>query len=468
MDPEGSLARCVRTLRLGVIASVAVLVVGTVFAAHGNDWVTWTVDDAGDVGTWASLALDQAGRSHVSYYDATNYDLRYALRDSEGWHIEVVDTVQWAGGYTSIAVDGDGCPHISYRRYEYYWPGPGIETLRYAHKDVSGWHRQCVDCGEECDVRHTSIVLDANGSAHVSYVFLIDVKYAHRNGGWQSEVTLGWGGGDTSLDLDANGYPHIAHCDGGAGYQYLWYTFKDVAGWHTEELPSLGAHAWVSLALDNAGHPHIAVEAGGELRYVYREPSEWVVKTLDDAGSVGHYCSLVLDQEGFPHVSYSDGTNGDLKYAWQDSAGWYIERVDSVGAVGSHCSLALDADGHPHIGYYDFTNRALKYASKGVSWITLSGGLDTDELVLAWTAFPSASAYWVYGASNLSYFAPGFAPAYQYRVAALTPLFHIWSSPNGVGNPDSNWTYLVLAVDATENVLGYSNRVAEHDFDTGQ
>jgi hypothetical protein len=467
MGLEISPAQCLRPLRLrlGVIASFGILLVVAVSASHGDDWVTWTVDDAGDVGSWASLALDQAGRAHVSYYDATNYDLRYALRDSAGWHIEVVDTVQWAGRYSSIAVDADGCPHISYWRYEYWWPFDEVEMVRHAYKDASGWHTELVEGGASTWFGYTSLTLSAGQYPHMSYNYFTEVKYAYKDaGGWHTEVTPGWGGGDTSVDLDANGYPHIAHCDDGAGYQYLWYTFKDAAGWHTEELPSLGAHAWVSVALDNAGEPHIAGDAGGELRYVYREPPDWVVETVDDAGSVGHCCSLVLDQEGFFHVSYSDATNGDLKYARQDAGGWHIERVDSIGDVGAYTSLALDADGHPHIAYYDATNQALKYASKSVNWITLSCSLDTGELVLGWTAFPSASAYWVYGASNLSYFAPGFAPAYQYRVAALSPLFRTWSSPNGIADPDSNWTYLVVAVDAVEQELCRSNRVGEHDF----
>jgi hypothetical protein len=40
-----------------------------------------------------------------------------------------------------------------------------------------------------------------------------------------------------------------------------------------------------------------------------------------------------------------------------------------------------------------------------------------------------------------------------------------WSSPNGIGDPDNNWTYLVIAVDETEAELAHSNRVEEQDFD---
>ncbi|MCU0611865.1 MAG: hypothetical protein MUE60_08770 [Candidatus Eisenbacteria bacterium] len=40
-----------------------------------------------------------------------------------------------------------------------------------------------------------------------------------------------------------------------------------------------------------------------------------------------------------------------------------------------------------------------------------------------------------------------------------------WRSSNGVGDPNNNWTCLVVAVDATEQILGVSNRVGEADFE---
>lgn len=98
--------------------------------------------------------------------------------------------------------------------------------------------------------------------------------------------------------------------------------------------------------------------------------------------------------------------------------------------------------------------------------IALSGYLSNTELVLQWTPWPPAAAYWLYGAGDAVYFAPGFAPGYQHRLAVVTPPTTGWSSPNGVGVPDTNWTYLVVAVDPSEAELRRSNRFGEHDFST--
>ena len=59
------------------------------------------------------LPLDANGNPHISYYDVTNGDLKYAFFDT-AWHIETVDTNGDAGKFTSLALDADSKPHISY------------------------------------------------------------------------------------------------------------------------------------------------------------------------------------------------------------------------------------------------------------------------------------------------------------------------------------------------------------------
>lgn len=87
------------------------------------------------------------------------------------------------------------------------------------------------------------------------------------------------------------------------------------------------------------------------------------------------------------------------------------------------------------------------------------------QVTLGWSPVNQASAFWVYGASNDPWFAPGMAPGYEHRVAVLPGSSASWSSAAGVGDPFNNWTYLVKAVTSSEQVFATSNRVGEQDVE---
>jgi len=271
----------------------------------------------------------------------------------------------------------------------------------------------------------------------------------------------------TSIALDSTGHPHISYHD--YTNQDLKYTYEDGSGWHIETVDSDGnVGRYTSLALDGSGHPHISYhdDTNQDLKYAYENGGGWHIETVDSDGRAGVFTSIALDGSGHPHISYYDATNHDLKYAYEDGSGWHIETVDSDGNVGQYTSLALDGSGHPHISYYRSDNGCLKYArALCPTPIDLTVLLVGDQLELSWTALEEAAAYWVYGASNLPWFVPGMTPGYEYRLAIVAPPTTTWSSSDGVGDPDNNWTYLVIAVDESEQELAQSNRVGEHDFE---
>ena len=298
-----------RALFLGTLLAAMLMVPLTIGTVSALSWNNETVDTAGDVGEHSSLALDGAGNPRISYYDGSNYDLKYAWKDGSGWHTETADTDGDVGAYTSLALDGAGNPRISYFDYSNY-------DLKYAWKDGSGWHNTTVD------------------TADIVGLF-------------------------SSLALDGAGNPRIGYYDSSNGN--LKYAWKDGSGWHTEPVDEAGdVGRYSSLALDSAGNPRISYLDGYpnyNLKYAWKDGSSWHTEPVDTAGDVGWYSSLALDGAGNPRISYLDGTNYNLKFAWADLP-------PTPTPSGSSPSFAA----YPQSGPAPHTVQFLDYTPNAQSW----------------------------------------------------------------------------------------------------
>ena len=321
-------------------------------------WQIETVDSAGRVGEFNSLALDSQDHPHISYWDGDLWALKYAHNDGSGW---ITETVRNAGyvnwDVTSLAVDATGRPHIAYGDWDRY-------ELGYAHYDGSSWLTETVDLRGG----GASLALDAADRPHIGYSG-DGLRYAYYNGSAWVTATVDWDGhgiGGISLALDSFGKPHISYIK---GFGELVYAYYNGAQWVYEELRGVGeGGSFTSLALDNAGRPHIAYNAGDwpgvRLGYMYYDGQAWRDETVE-GGNLWYvsYGALALDAAGHPHISYLysyyDG-HAYPRYAHHDGAAWWIE---TVPGGGTYTSLALDSTGRAHISYCagDFD---LRYASR--------------------------------------------------------------------------------------------------------
>jgi PKD repeat protein len=344
-----------------ILAGLLIVALVAVTPAAAMEWTIQTVDDVGDVGEFTSLALDSNGYPHISYHNSTT--MKYAAWNGSEWHNQTVDSVGNVGEYTSLALNISGYPCISYR-------DATNNILKYASWNGSFWNTETVDNAWGAGW-YTSLSLNSSDYPCVSYHNTTVLKYASWNGSsWVIQTvdsSANIVGAHSSLALKGGDYPCISYYYGTNGD--LKYAAWNGTAWTLQIVDSVGdVGKYTSLALDSSGNPRISYyeNINKDLKYAAWSGTAWSTQTIDSIGDVGSDTSLALDNTGNPGVSYYDTTNGDLKYAAWSGTAWSTQVVDSTGNVGKYTSLTLDSSGSPCISYYDTSNWNLKYANGAI------------------------------------------------------------------------------------------------------
>jgi len=376
------------------------------------------VDGSGTAGHSCSIALDPNDHTHIAYNERPADNLKYAKKDQLGWTITTVDSEGDVGHWVSLALDTENYPHISYSD----WTFDG--DMKYAYEDASGWHAQTFDDSWLCYGRN-AIALDSSGYPHIIYVLF------------------------PSMEL-------------------MKYAWMDDEGWHLEVLEQ-GDFQEVSIAIDANDVPHVCYTAweNHDLVYGYRMDEIWYTETVDTDVSMLSSPAITLDIVGYPHISYARrGPHSDVRYAYRDVLGWHLYTADPDGHSYMGTDIALDDYGIPHMSYFNSTVEDLVYVRMTepqnlfVNWMLSEGALQ-----ISWTPRPDALAYWIYGAANEPHFVAGFGPGHEHRLEVIPQTTTSWIAPGSPGDPDHNWTYMILAVDGGEQELIRSIRLGE--FDSG-
>jgi len=423
--------------------------------ASSPKWYIEVVDNTYCVGDYSSLKLDSNDYPHISYWDYGYKVLRYAYFDGSKWNIEVVDSNGNTGSYTSIAIDSKNHPHISYT---------GDGNLRYAYFDGYEWHKEIID-----NICHdTSIALDSKEHPHISYNKgnpYEDLKYAYFDGTkWNiktvdSQGKVGW---YTSIAIDSNDHPHISYDD--ETNWHLKYAYFDGTKWNIETVDDrIFTGRCTSIDIDSNNLPHIAYLGSG-LNYAYFDGSKWNIETVDN-DHIGGDISLSLDSYDYPHISYGYWTD-DIKrlmYAYYDGKEWHKEVVDegtNIAIAGT--SIDLDKYDFPHISYNDADN--LRYArygyGVGIDLTSFTAKPNNDAITLNWyvTTNEDISGFNLYR----RIMPPGVIHELPLQYSPVGEI-HELSTPvgeddNPCPNADSQWTKINTSLITGTNPYSYTDR----------
>lgn len=216
------------------------------------------VDSIEEVGTYSSLALDRAGGAHVSYHDNTNGDLKYAYHPRGGtWTVSTIDPIDDTGYTTSLKVDKDGGVHVAYVSSA---DGSGRGRPAYLFKPAGGtWTPRTQFARDASTNGRVSLDVDHDGGVHLAFdddvQYGISYAYKPADGTWSEPASIANVPGlrDSSLAVDESGGAHIAF---GAGD--LLHAYKPAGGtWSFEVIDGAGGR-FTSVAVTPSGELHVA------------------------------------------------------------------------------------------------------------------------------------------------------------------------------------------------------------------
>lgn len=241
---------------------------------YNASWHNQTVDSGDDVGEHPALAVDSANRPHIAYVDEAANSIKYARRTGATWQIAMVVVLPGASQtiMLDMALDPAERPHICY--YDEL-----ADALKHTAYDGAAWRTDTVAGGiVSYNGQGCSIAVDGDGRPHISFRNL-GMFYARYDGGqWHlTEVDNDFFAGRvSSLALDVHGRPRIAYDDWDYPNYDLRYAAFDGFDWQIEAAHTSaqsGARAeGISLVLDPAGSPRISyfMDVNGPPLYTWK------------------------------------------------------------------------------------------------------------------------------------------------------------------------------------------------------
>lgn len=308
---------------------------------------------------FASLFIDADGAPHLAYYDDARGWLKYAAAAAEVWTVETIDDAGQVRTPPSLALNPDGSPAIA---YIYGWTPAAEGALMLADRGAETWSNQIVDSALSSLWEYTALAIDPAGDAHLVYSKITaeqSLFYAtNPTGDWAFENPDPQAQFPemVAIDRDNAGAIHLVYADDGAAR--LRYASNATGSWVAGNISALEMYSEVGVALqvDPQGVAHVAwADDGTEAVYYADNASgDWTKKMIQNDLWDVQSLSLQLDDAGAVHLAFVS------YYATNASGDWLVEELDTALLAPAAISLALDNAGHAHVAFDCF---GLCYAS---------------------------------------------------------------------------------------------------------
>jgi hypothetical protein len=347
-----------------------------------GEWQIQMIDTGGP-GKYSSLKIDKEGNAHVAYVidEGSHYPLKYGFWDHvlRRWFVM---TVEQNASFCSLTLDSQQHPHISYADAG----GGSGAKLRYASWDGRAWKREAIPLTSDVVGYYTSIALDANDRPSISFYEYrgpkgTDIAVRMRVVAWDGKHWLvntiddqNQSGKFNALAIDSKGHKHLVYANVNALTTGMRYAYWDGKAWLLEifDGPEQNALGYVgyaaALALDRDGDPHASYMnySTPAVKYAVRKNGRWKVELVERLAGVAYpdRNGITVDDHGDPYMSYYDSGRGTLRLAHLAESKWMVETVDS-GACGYTSSVQVDR-GSIWISYADEASGGLKVARREV------------------------------------------------------------------------------------------------------
>ena len=289
-----------------------------------------TLDSEDRVGQYTSIAIGTDGFPVISYYDSKWANLKLVHCTNANCSTNdtpvTLDSTGIVGWYTSIAIGTDGFPVISY----YYATEGDLKLVHCTNANCSTNDTPVTLDSTGIVGQSTSIAIGTDGFPVISYYDRthLDLKLVHcTNANCSTNdmpVTLdstGFVGLLTSIAIGADGFPVISHWDAtGEDLKLVHCTNANCSTNTPVTLDSTGiVGLFTSIAIGTDGFPVISYydRTNDDLKLVHCTNANCSTNdtpvTLDSTGIVGQYTSIAIGTDGFPVISYYDSKWANLK-----------------------------------------------------------------------------------------------------------------------------------------------------------